>query len=94
METVTFPDAQVSAYANETFVSVLVNISEDERTAERYGISGIPATHVTTAQGESVDEQVGFADPAGYLAWMKRARGRFEAQRRQGSGSGQSREGS
>ena len=94
METVTFPDAQVSAYANETFVPVLVDISQDEQTAARYGISGIPATLVTTPEGETVDEQVGFVDPDGYLEWMRRAHGEVQQNKKQGSDAGRSREGS
>lgn len=74
MDSETFRDEAVRTFAAEIFVPVLVDPSEVDAAAGRYGVSALPSTLALTPDGEVLDAQEGFLGAEAFLDWMDRAR--------------------
>jgi len=61
----TYPDKDVAALFEKSFIAVKVNAGKDDgrALAQRFGVQGYPTLLITDAKGEEVDRLIGFRPP-------------------------------
>jgi thioredoxin-related protein len=70
----TFQDASVIAILNENFISIRVNSDNDQPTAMKYGVRGLPHTVILMDTGESIGTIAGYIPPEPLLSMLQEAK--------------------
>jgi len=69
----TFQDAAVIAFLNENFISIRVNSDNDQPTAMKYGVRGLPHTVILMDTGEAIGTIFGYIPAEPLLSMLKEA---------------------
>lgn len=74
MEADTFSNKDVAEYVNKTFVNVELNTDQESnhKLAGEFGVTGIPATYLVTADGERIGQWVGYLGPQEYQSALEK----------------------
>jgi thiol:disulfide interchange protein len=67
----TWSDARVGA-ALDGYVPVKIDVDQDPRVAQQYGVSSIPRMLVVGTDGRILRDETGALAPDDFLEWLKR----------------------
>ena len=71
LESKTFSNADVSAYINENYIPVRVDVDKDRRVAMRYRIQGVPDLRFLSKDGAEIGRWIGFTEADHLLQLLK-----------------------
>lgn len=71
LETKTFSNPDVSAYINENYIPVRVDVDKQRELAVRYRIQGVPDLRFLSKDGAVIGRWIGFTEPDHLLKLLK-----------------------
>ncbi len=71
LESKTFSNPDISAYINENYIPVQVDIDKERKIAARYGIRGVPDLRFLSKDGASIGRWIGFTEADHLLQLLK-----------------------
>lgn len=70
MKSEVFPTSEVKT-ALQRFIFIEIDIDQDPKTADQWGVTALPTHVVMTADEKKVKSKVGFMSAADYSAWLR-----------------------
>lgn len=71
LESKTFSNPDVSAYINQNYIPVQVDVNKDREIAARYRIQGVPDLRFLSKDGSTIGRWVGFTEADHLLKLLK-----------------------
>lgn len=72
MEKESFQDDSISEYLNDNFISIRVDIDEEQNIAEIYNVFALPTTYFFTSSGEKLGPVPGYISKDRLLTMLKK----------------------
>jgi len=72
MEKESFQDDSIAEYLNDNFISIRVDIDEEQNIAELYNVFALPTTYFFTSSGEKLGQVPGYISKDNLLTMLKK----------------------